>query len=119
MLENIKSKKDNTLFDIEIVNKILEMMDRYSINFIGNKDVEFEDFKLIIDEKIELLHNKLFEFLKYNIKEDITKNSKFLSNIENYSLIGDEIFMSMENNTGFMVGEQIKNMIIAFQTGKF
>ena len=111
MLEYIKLKKDNTLFDIEIVNKILVMMDRYSINFIGKKDVEFEDFKLIIDEKIELLHNKLFEFLKYNIKEDTTKNSKFLSNIENYSLIGDEIFMSMENNTGFMVGEQIKNMI--------
>ena len=87
-------------------------MDRFSINFIGKKDDEFEDFKLFIDDKIDILHNKLFLFLKDNIKDDISKYNKFLSTIENYTLIGDEIFMSMENNTGFLAGEQIKNMII-------
>ena len=111
MLEYIKSKKESAMFDKDMTDKILSLMGRYSTNFIEKKDDEFEDFKLIIDEKIEILHNKLFEFLKYNMKDDTSKNNKFLSTIENYILVGDEIFMSMENNTGYMVGEQIKNMI--------
>ena len=37
--------------------------------------------------------------------------SEDLTTDEDDVLVGDEIFMSMENNTGFMVGEQIKIMI--------
>jgi len=111
LIKYLLLKESKTICDKEILSKIIELMDRFSINYNDKTDDIFEDFILIINAKIEESIEKIKEFLRGNIKKGLTKSIKFIEKIEKYNTFGDDNYMSEEDNSDYRIGQQLKNMI--------
>lgn len=111
LIKYLLLKESKTVCDKEILTKIIDLMDRFSINYNGKTDDIFEDFILIINSKIESSIEKIKMFLRGNIKKGVTKSIKFIEKIEKYNTFGDDYYMSEEDNSNYRIGSQMKNMI--------
>ena len=111
LIKYLLLKESKTICDKEILSKIIELMDRFSINYNDKTDDIFEDFILLINAKIEESIEKIKEFLQGNIKKGLTKSIKFIEKIEKYNTFGDDNYMSEEDNSDYRIGQQLKNMI--------
>ena len=100
-----------TTCDKELLSKIIELMDRFSINYNDKTDTMLEDFMLIINSKMEDSKNKINLFLRENYKKGLTKSKKFIEKIDIYNIFGDDNYMSEEDNSDYRIGSQIKTMI--------
>ena len=104
-------KESNIVCNNDILKKIIELFDRFSIIYNEKTDNLFEDFILIVNDKILESENKIKTFLKENLKKGVSKNIKFINKLDDYVIMGDDNYMSIEDNSNYRIGIQLKNMI--------
>jgi hypothetical protein len=111
LIKYLLLKEENSVCDKEILKKILDLMDRFTIKYNEKTDDLFEDFISSVNATIDTFIERIKTFLKENIKKGVTKSIKFIEKIENYNTFGDNNYMSEEDNSDYRIGLQIKNMI--------
>lgn len=111
LIKYLLLKESNIVCDKEILSKIIELMDRFTISYNEKSDNMFEDFILIINSKIDDSINKIKTFLRENYKKGVSKSIKFIEKVDKYNMFGDDNYMSENDNSNYRIGLQIKNMI--------
>lgn len=103
-LINIQTKK---LLD----NELLKLSDTKLWKYDSTTKKNTKDnLYLFLDDNVEQLQQNIYKYMK-----DIGQNKKvehFLNDFVNWSFIGEDIYMTKEDNTGYKVGSYIKNVII-------
>ena len=97
----------------EILQLLKDITDTFEVQDSKRSSLSIEN---IIDQKNEELLNDITEFFETN-KVERSKSKKsgnvlqFLKNFLNWDTIGEDIFYSKKDATGFKIGEILKNMI--------
>jgi|UniRef100_A0A6C0AKK7 hypothetical protein len=69
-----------------------------------------DNLYLFLDNSVEQLQQNIYKYMRDLGKE--TKVKEFLNNFINWDFIGEDIYMTKEDNTGYKVGSYIKNVIV-------
>ena len=112
LLKYIQTKEDVKICNKEIIPKMLDLVQKYSVRYAPQDNNEKENLLLFLNEELILQTNKIENFLKKNINRHFKKVTKFLKNITDYDLKGNENYMSINDETSHFIGSQINKMVI-------
>jgi hypothetical protein len=112
LLKYIQTKDNIKICNKEIIPKILNLIQKYSVRYTPQDNDERDNLLLFLNEEITLQSNKINKFLKKNLNKHYNRISKFLQTFTKYDLKGNENYMSKEDETSFFTGSQINKMII-------
>ena len=112
LLKYIQSKEDVKICNKEIIPKILDLIQKYSVRYTPQTNEEKDNLLLFLNEEIKLQTTKINKFLKTKLNKGFRKVDKFLKTFINYDLKGNENYMSIQDETSFFTGSQINKMIV-------
>jgi len=111
LLEYIQGKNNVKICNKEIIPKILNLVDKYATQYKKRDINEKDDLLLFIDEDVQLQLNNISTFFKKNLRRGHSKIMKYLLNFINYEVKGTGLYMSNNDETGYLIGSQIQTMI--------
>ena len=113
LLKYISQKENVRICNKELIPKLLDITQKYSVRYIPRKDVEDkEDFLLFLDEEVINLRNNVDKYLRKNLSRHYRKISKYLKTFTNYDLKGDNNYMTKFDETNHFIGSEIRKMIL-------
>lgn len=120
--EGLKSKFTNVLEHLSSV-ETKKMINNDLLSFLNVSSWKYnsetkrntkDDLYLFLDEHVEKLQQKIYKNMKDMGKNDFVK--AFLNEYINWTYIGQDIYMTNEDNTGYKIGNYIKNIIVLLLT---
>ena len=110
---NELTEQDDFICGDEILKLLKDITDTFGVQDSKQSSLSIEN---IIDQKNEILLDEIIEFFETH-KVERSKSRKagnvlqFLKNFLDWDTIGEDIFYSKKDATGFKIGEILKNMI--------
>ena len=75
LLKYISQKENVKICNKELIPKLLDITQKYSVRYVPRKDVEDkEDFLLFLDEEVIKLRNNVDKFLRKKFEQTLQKN---------------------------------------------
>ena len=111
ILKYLSNKPNVKICNKEIIPKILNLVDKYAMRYKKKENDERDELLLFIEEDTKTQLNNIFRFFKKNLRKDNSKIVKFLKKFIEYEMIGTDMYMKNNDETAFLIGNQIKNMI--------
>ena len=113
MVNFLKLKTEKNVFSDEVMEQIIEVIDRFGVEYDTKKDDIVNDLILSFKNESFKINKKISDFLKlYLSPRHVTAINKFLNTMEQYNDMENIDFMSLKDSMGFFSAEQLKTMII-------